>query len=188
MSERPEVTWAPGTAATACAQAARYAAHHPLSPASAAAAGGETGPTSAAANASPSRGGTAGAASAFAGTVNKGTAWNCSQRIGAVATPHAADTATTPASLAGTGNPSSRPRSGGTSTKIAATAAKESWKPGSSSVYGFHARRTRAPRRKKCQRSTGRAASQARETSAPDTPARMTEGCAPTARTQAAMA
>src|SRR5580765_6916877 len=72
--------------------------------------------------------------------------------------------------------------------KIAATAANESWKPGSNKVYGFHASRTSAPRSQKCQRSAGRAASQASETSAPDTPARRTDGCAPTASTYAAIA
>src|SRR5215211_689217 len=71
---------------------------------------------------------------------------------------------------------------------MAATAANDSWKPGSNSVYGFHARSTSAPSRKKCQRSTGRAASHASETRAPETPARMTDGCAPTASTYVAMA
>src|SRR3712207_8733430 len=45
-------------------------------------------------------------------------------------TPHAADTATTAASRAGSGYPSSSRSSHGTATKIAATAAKESWNPG----------------------------------------------------------
>src|SRR4029453_8535384 len=75
----------------------------PLSQAIAAAAGGETRPASAVAKASPSSGATAGAASAFAGTVSSGTAWDCSHRIGAVAIPHAVETAITPASFAASG-------------------------------------------------------------------------------------
>ena len=47
--------------------------------------------------------------------------------------------------------PSLDDRDGG---KIAATAANESWKPGSRSVYGFHASKTAAPTRKKYQRSS----------------------------------
>ncbi len=46
---------------------------------------------------------TAGAASAFAGTVKSGTAWNCSHATGAVASPHAVESATPSASAPGTG-------------------------------------------------------------------------------------
>ena len=46
---------------------------------------------------------TAGSASAFAGTPSSGTAPNWSQRIGAVAAPQAAETATIAPSLRGTG-------------------------------------------------------------------------------------
>ena len=74
-------------------------------------------------------------------------------------------------------------RTRGTATKIAATAANESWKPGSSSAVGIHAMSTSAPTARKCQRSLGRAASQARDASPPATPARTTDGCQPTART-----
>jgi hypothetical protein len=66
---------------------------------------------------------------------------------------------------------------------MAATAANESWKPGSSSEYGFQPSSTTAPASRKYQRSLGRAASQASEASAPATPARTTEGCQPTAST-----
>ena len=44
-------------------------------------------------------------------------------------------------------------RTRGTATKIAATAANESWKPGSSSDVGIHAMSTSAPTARKCQRS-----------------------------------
>ena len=43
------------------------------------------------AEAAPSRTGIAGSARAFAGTVQSGITPNCSQRIGAVTTPHAAE-------------------------------------------------------------------------------------------------
>ncbi len=92
---------------------------------------------------------------------------------------------TTSASFLGSGYPSSRRSSGGTRTKIAATAAKESWKPGSRRLYGFHASSTAAPSRRKYQRSRGREASHASEASAPATPALTTDGCQPTASTYA---
>src|SRR6476469_741189 len=111
-------------------QPAGYAAHQPFSHAITPAAWGDTRPTSAAANASARSGGTAGAASALAGTVRSGRAWNWSQSTGAVATPDAAETAITPASACGTGYPSNILRRRGTITKMAPTAAKESWKPG----------------------------------------------------------
>ena len=66
---------------------------------------------------------------------------------------------------------------------MAATAANESWNPGSSRLYGFHASNTAAPTSRKYQRSRGREASQASEARPPATPARTTEGCQPTART-----
>jgi hypothetical protein len=67
--------------------------------------------------------------------------------------------------------------------KIAATAVNESWKPGSSRLYGFQPRRTAAPRRRKYHRSRGRATSQASDVRTPATPARTTDGCHPTATT-----
>src|SRR5687767_3953825 len=106
-----------------------------------------------------------------------------SQRIGAVARPHAADTETIAASFAGSGYPSGRRSIRGTGRKIAATAAKESWKPGSSRLYGFQPRRTATPTRRKYQRSLGREASQASDARPPATPARTTDDCQPTART-----
>src|ERR671925_217290 len=112
-----------------------------------------------------------------------GTEPNCVNRIGAVARPQADETATTSASDFGTGYPASPRSSRGTATKIAATAANESWKPASSSEYGFQASRIAAPRRRKYQRSLGLAASHASEASAPAMPARTTEGCHPTAST-----
>ena len=108
---------------------------------------------------------------------------NCSQRIGAVAAPQATETASTSRAAAGTGYPSSHRCIRGTTTKIAPTAANESWKPGSSRLAGVQASRTAAPRARKCHRSRGRETSQASEASAPATPARTTDGCQPTART-----
>ena len=78
-------------------------------------------------------------------------------------------------------------RTRGTATKIAATAANESWKPGSRSDVGIHASSTSAPTARKCQRSRGREASHASDASAPATPARATDGCQPTASTYAAI-
>ena len=92
--------------------------------------------------------------------------------IGAVASPHARRPPMHPQRLA---VPESRPTTcehAGRATKIAATAANESWKPGSSTAVGIHARSTSAPTARKCQRSRGRAVSQASDASAPATPAR----------------
>src|SRR6478609_5043823 len=50
---------------------------------------------------------------------------------------------------------------------MATTAANESWKPASKSVYGFQASRTKAPTRRNHQRSRSRASSHAMEPSAP---------------------
>src|SRR6266542_3030148 len=104
-----ERTWANGSPPTRRAQAARYAAHQPASHDSARAPAGKNGWTTAPASASPSSGATTGAASAFAGTERTGTAPNWSQRTGAVARPHAPETATTPASLRGQAQPSRAP-------------------------------------------------------------------------------
>ena len=83
--------------------------------------------------------------------------------------------------------PSSTRPSRGTSRKIAATATNESWKPASKSVYGFQASSATAPSNRKCQRSTMRALSQASDASPPAIPARITDGCGPTASTYAPM-
>src|SRR2546423_15412994 len=88
-----------GKPPTSRATPTRYAAHQPFSHASAAAADPESGDTAAAASASTSSGATTGAASAFAGTANSWTEGNCSQTIGAVASPHAPEIATTGLSL-----------------------------------------------------------------------------------------
>ena len=72
--------------------------------------------------------------------------------------------------------------------KIAATAANESWKPGSSRLYGFQPSSKAAPSNRKYQRSRGRDASHASDASAPATPARTTDGCQPTAMTYAPIA
>src|SRR5436189_69162 len=93
--------------------------------------------------------------------------------------PHAPETATTSASECGTGYPANVCWRRGTTTKIAATAAKESWNPASSSEYGLHASRSAAPRSRKYQRSLGLDASQASEARTPATPARTTDGCQP---------
>jgi hypothetical protein len=97
----------------------------------AAVAAGAAGAAATAANDSQRSGATAGAAAAFAGTVRSGTAWNWSHDTGAVAAPHAVETAIASASHFGSGHPSSARRSRGTSVKIETTAANESWKPGS---------------------------------------------------------
>src|SRR5580765_1731859 len=96
-----DLTCANGSPPITRAQPAMYAAHQPLSQDSADAAPGETGWTAALANASPSSGIIAGAASAFAGTERSGSAWNWIHRIGAVATPHATETASAPRSQRG---------------------------------------------------------------------------------------
>src|SRR3954471_12190734 len=95
----------------------------PFSHASAAAACGATGSTAAVAKARPSSGPTAGSTSAFAPTPSSGTEPNCSQRIGAVAVLHAAETATTLPTPGGTGYPSNVRSSLPATRKIAITAA-----------------------------------------------------------------
>ena len=65
--------------------------------------------------------------------------------------------------------------------KIAATAANESWNPGSSSDRGVQASSTTAPIAIACQRSLGRESSHATEARQPATAARTTDGCQPTA-------
>ena len=65
--------------------------------------------------------------------------------------------------------------------KIAATAANESWNPGSSSERGVHASSTTAPIAIVCQRSLGRDSSHASDARQPATAARTTDGCQPTA-------
>jgi hypothetical protein len=117
-----------------------------------------------------------------------GTAPKWRNAIGAVARPQAVDTATTSASGRGIGYPSSNRSRRGAPTKIATTAAKDSWNPGSRREYGFHASSTTAPASRKYHRSRGRAVSQANDTSEPATLARTTDGCQPTASTYAAIA
>ncbi len=87
----------------------------------------------------------------FAGTVTSEIWWNWNHVTGAVASPHAVETPATCASGRGTGYPSSARTTRGVTTKIAATAANESWKPASRSEYGFQARRTAAPTSSACQ-------------------------------------
>src|SRR5215211_1177229 len=113
------------------AHAATYAASQPFAHAIASARCGKTGSTAVHASAVPSSGATAGQARALAGTEYTGTEPNWSHRIGAVAKPQPADTASTSASFVGTGYPSRRRPSAGTATKMAATAENDSWKPGS---------------------------------------------------------
>ena len=131
---------APGNRATSRAHSAIHAAAQPASPANATAAAGSTGATIAAASPRPSNGATAGSASAFANTVQSGTRWKSSHRIGLVTVPQAIETAIAARSILGSrngrGRSSSRRSSQGTQTKIAPTAANESWKPGSSRVAG----------------------------------------------------
>src|SRR5450759_4666196 len=81
------------------------------------------------------------------------------------------------------GDLSSRRSSGLTVTKMAMTAANESWKPGSKSERGFQTSNVRAPSSRKYQRSRGRAANQASEASDPATAALTTDGCKPTTST-----
>src|SRR5439155_27064589 len=102
------------------------AAHHPLSHAMATVSDGRIGDTSAPTSASESSGSITGAASALAGTVSNGIAWNCSHSTGAVASPHAADTAITSDDPRGSGYPSSARWSRGTRRKIDDTAANDS--------------------------------------------------------------
>src|SRR5947208_6068792 len=190
MSKRSaRVEWirAPGSPPMTRAQVAMYAASQPFVHARTDATGGTNGAASADANASPRSGTIAGAASAFAGIVSTDSAWNWTHITGAVASPHAADTAMASRNQSGIGYPTRARCRGGTSTKIAVTATNDSWKPASNSVYGFHASNASAPSSRKCQRSAIRAVSHASETSAPAIPARITEGCGPTARTYAAI-
>ena len=151
---------------------------------------GETAPSPAVTNASASRTGIAGSASAFAGTVE--------QRERAELEPEdrrgrerrsAIETATASADeRAGAGSPRATSRDRGTSVKIATTAANESWKPGSKTRYGFQAssaiaaEEQRVPRR----RAAGPPARRATRAT-PAIPARTTDGCAPTASTYAAI-
>src|SRR5207248_7752390 len=95
----PDWTCASGSPPKNLAQPARYAAHQPASHASAAAALDENGATAAVARGSPRSGTTATSAAALAGTVSSGIAWNWNHAIGAVATPHAVETAIASASF-----------------------------------------------------------------------------------------
>ena len=132
--------------------------------------------------------GIAGSASAFAGTVQSGIVPNCSHRIGAVTRPQAAEMPTTSTTFPGTGYPSCHRRRRGIVRKIAATAANESWNPGSRSDRGVQASSTTAPIAIVCQRSLGRESSHATEARQPATAARTTDGCQPTARAYARIA
>ncbi len=96
-------------------------------------------------------------------------------------TPHATATATRSHRPRGTGYASGTPETRGSTRKIAATAANESWKPGSSAEEGSQQRSTSAPTASACQRSRGRATIQASDASTPATAARTTDGCQPTA-------
>src|SRR5205823_9677803 len=145
------------------------------------------GATTAPMSASASIGPTTGATTAFAGTASIEIAWNWIHITGAVAMPHAAETAVASASHLGNGYPSSHRRRRGTSTKIASTATNDSSKPASNSVYGFQASSAAPPTSRKCQRSVIRALSHASEPSTPAIPARTTDGCGPTASTYAAI-
>ena len=176
-----ESTCAEGHPETTRATSAIHAAHHPASQASAAAAPGKTGSIAAAASASEMSGAMAGSAATFAGTVQSAIAPKWSQTIGAVTTPHAIATTKTSKGLRGTGYASGIPATRGSATKIAATAAKDSWKPGSSPELGIQARSTSAPTASACQRSRGRATIHASDASTPATAARTTDGCQPTA-------
>ena len=92
-----------GSDAIRRAENAIHAAAAPAIHESATAAGGITGASTAAPSPQPSRTGIAGSASAFAGTVQSGMVPNCSQRIGAVTIPQAAEMPTTSTNAAGTG-------------------------------------------------------------------------------------
>ena len=140
-------------------------------------------------SASPSIGATTGAAAAFAGTVSSGIAWNWNQQTGAVPRPQAAEIATGARSREGSGYPSSTRWKRGTSRKIESTAANDSWKPGSSAFVGIP--REKHDRRDEQRRTSAHARrplSHARDASDPATPARITDGCGPTASTYAAIA
>ena len=175
-------TCADGQPATIRATSASHHAHQPASQASAVATPGSTGSTAAAASDSETSGGIAGSAATFAGTVQSATRPKWSQTIGAVTRPHAPATTRISQRRRLIGYASGTPDRRGTTTKIAATAANESWKPGSSADRGIHASRISAPTARACQRSRGRATIQAREARTPATAARTTDGCQPTAR------
>src|SRR5262245_52871573 len=100
-------------------------------------------------------GGIAGSAATFAGTVQSATAPRWSHTIGAVIAPQATATTVTSHTPLGTGYASGTPLVRGRVTKIAATAANDSWKPGSSADEGIQASRTSAPTASACQRSRG---------------------------------
>ena len=76
-----------------------------------------------------------------------------------------------------------RVRTRGTATKIAATAANDSWNPGSRSRRGHPGEQHERSDREEVPAVARAAASQASDASAPATPARATDGCQPTART-----
>ena len=88
------------------AEKAIHAAARPASHESATAAEGITGAITVAARPAPSSTGIAGSASAFAGTVQSGMVPNCSQRMGAVTIPQAAEMPITSTSQRGSGYPS----------------------------------------------------------------------------------
>ena len=101
-----------------------------------------------------------------------GPAANCSQRIGAVASPQATEMLeATSTQRTGPRQPLQRRSSHGAPAKIAATAANESWNPGSSSERGVQASSATAPSASTCQRSLGREASQASDATQPATAA-----------------
>ena len=81
------------------------------------------------------------------------------------------------------GRPSSASRNRGAIRMIAATAANDSWKPGSSRLYGFTQSSTASPAAYRCHGSDGRDSSQAADASTPATPARTTDGDGPTSPT-----
>ena len=86
------------------------------------------------------------------------------------------------------GYPSSARVSGPPSTKIATTAANDSWNPASNSVYGFQASNTIAAKSSTCHASFDLPSSHAIDTAEPATAARTTDGCGPTASTYAPIA
>src|SRR5439155_2275514 len=177
---------APGRLPKARAHSATNHAPQPLSHARADATGGANGAIAAVTSAMPSTSTTTGTAMTFAGTVTSEIWWNWSHVTGAVARPHAVDTPMSCASPWDTGYPSSARTTRGVTTKIAATAANESWKPASNSAYGFQPRSTAAPTSSACQRSRSRPASQASDPRPAASAARTTDGCRPTASAYAA--
>ena len=135
------------------------------------------------AKASPSRTGIAGSARALAGTPRTGRYPNWSHRIGAVSRLQPSETATPIRTLRGSGTGSRRRAIRGTIVKIAATAANESWKPGSKRLYGFQPSSATAATSRAYHASRSLPLSQASEARDPATPARITDGCGPTAST-----